>query len=113
MGLCLWTSLKVGSALLILAVVDYGYQRFRHERELRMTPQELREEMRNLQGDPQLAARRREAQRRSGGRRIRVRRGRCQRGDHRRVEAAVALRIIPWRTAPPVVVAKASGELAD
>ncbi|MEX2112683.1 MAG: EscU/YscU/HrcU family type III secretion system export apparatus switch protein, partial [Pirellulales bacterium] len=65
--LCLWTSLKVGSALLILAAIDYGYQRFRHERELRMTPQELREELRNLQGDPQLAARRREAQRRLAG----------------------------------------------
>lgn len=57
--LCLWTSLKIGSALLILAVVDYGYQRWKHERELRMTPEEMREEMRDLLGDPQLAARRR------------------------------------------------------
>jgi flagellar biosynthetic protein FlhB len=57
--LCLWTGLKVGSALLILAVIDYGYERWRHERELRMTPQELREEMRNMQGDPQVASRRR------------------------------------------------------
>ncbi len=57
--LCLWTSLKIGSALLILAVVDYGYERWKHERDLRMTPQEMRDEMRSLQGDPQIAARRR------------------------------------------------------
>jgi flagellar biosynthetic protein FlhB len=59
--LCWWTCLKVGSALLILAALDYAFQRWQHERDLRMTPEELREEMRNLQGDPQLAARRRQA----------------------------------------------------
>jgi flagellar biosynthetic protein FlhB len=61
--LCLSTGLKVGSALVVLAVVDYVYERWKHERDLRMTPQELREELRNLQGDPQVAARRRAAQR--------------------------------------------------
>ena len=45
-----------------LAIVDYGYQRWHYD-ELRMTPQEVREEMRNLQGDPQTAARRRSVQR--------------------------------------------------
>ncbi len=43
-----------------MAVVDYGLARYRLERELRMTPEELREEQRELQGDPQVAARRRQ-----------------------------------------------------
>ena len=58
-----WTAMKVGAALLLLAVLDYAYQRWRHERDLRMTPQELREEARHLEGDPQLSARRKRMQR--------------------------------------------------
>ncbi len=109
--LCLWTSLKVGSALLILAVVDYGYQRLRHERELRMTPQELREEMRNVQGDPQLATRRREAQRCLAGAASvsGVAGATVVIADSSR--AAVALRYDRHGASPPVVVAKASGPL--
>ena len=61
--LLLWTGLKLGAALLVLAVLDYAYQRWRHERDLRMTPQELREEMRNLEGNPQVIARRKQVQR--------------------------------------------------
>jgi flagellar biosynthesis protein FlhB len=61
--LILWTLLKIGGALLILAVLDYAYQRWRYEQDLKMTPQELREELRNLEGDPQLIARRKRAQR--------------------------------------------------
>lgn len=65
-GLCqllLSTGLKLGAALLALAVLDYAYQRWRHERDLRMTPQELQEEMRNLEGNPQTIARRKQMQR--------------------------------------------------
>ncbi len=59
---CLWTGLKIGSALMILAVADYAFERWRHERDLRMTPQEMRDEMRSMQGDPQAASRRRAQQ---------------------------------------------------
>jgi flagellar biosynthesis protein FlhB len=59
----LWTALKIGAALLVLAILDYAYQRWRYEQDLKMTPQELREELRNLEGDPQLIARRKRAQR--------------------------------------------------
>ena len=59
----MWTALKIGAALLVLAILDYGYQRWRHEQDLKMTPQELREELKNLEGDPQLRARRKQMQR--------------------------------------------------
>ncbi len=44
--------------LLILAVLDYGFQRWRHEEDLKMTDEEMREEMKMMNGDPQIAARR-------------------------------------------------------
>jgi flagellar biosynthesis protein FlhB len=59
----LWTALKIGGALFVLAILDYAYQRWRYEQDLKMTPQELREELKNLEGDPQLTARRKQSQR--------------------------------------------------
>jgi len=59
----LWTGLKMAVALVVLAVVDYAYQRWRFEQDLRMTTEEMREEMKSLQGDPQILARRRAVQR--------------------------------------------------
>jgi flagellar biosynthetic protein FlhB len=58
--ICLSTGLKIGVALVCLGIVDYGYQRWTFERDLRMTPQELREEMRDMQGSRQLNARRKQ-----------------------------------------------------
>ena len=58
-----WIALKVGAALLVLAMLDYAYQWWRHEQDLKMTPQELREELRNLEGNPQLIARRKQVRR--------------------------------------------------
>ena len=55
----IWTALKIGAALLVLAILDYAYRRIRHERNLRMSPEEMRAELRNLQGDPRTTARRR------------------------------------------------------
>ncbi len=61
--LLLSTAAEIGGALLVLAGLDYAMARWKHERDLRMTTQELREEMKNLQGAPQRAARRRTAAR--------------------------------------------------
>ena len=58
-----WISLQIALGFGLLALVDYGFQYWKHEQDLRMTDQELREEMRMLQGDPQLQARRRLTQR--------------------------------------------------
>ena len=58
-----WTSLKIGGALATLALFDYGYQYWKHEQDLRMTTQELKEEIKTQQGDPQIAARRKQIQR--------------------------------------------------
>ncbi|MCC6572422.1 MAG: EscU/YscU/HrcU family type III secretion system export apparatus switch protein [Planctomycetes bacterium] len=55
----LYTSLT----LVAIGLLDYGYQRWQHTQDLRMTKQEVKEEMRNLEGDPQLRKKRLEIQR--------------------------------------------------
>lgn len=56
MGTCLW----IGGALFLLALADYGFQRWKFEQDLMMTDEELRQEMKETAGDPQLVGRRRE-----------------------------------------------------
>jgi flagellar biosynthetic protein FlhB len=49
--------------LVVLAAIDYGYQRYQHERDLRMTPEQVREELKRTEGDPLVKARVRQIQR--------------------------------------------------
>jgi len=53
-------ALRIGLVLLVLAIIDYVYQRRRVERQLRMSKQEVKEEMRRMDGDPQIKMRRRQ-----------------------------------------------------
>lgn len=53
-------ALRVGVALLILAILDYAWQRWRIEQQLKMTKQEVKEEMRRMEGDPKIKQRRRQ-----------------------------------------------------
>ncbi len=48
--------------LLLLAFIDYIYQRYRHEKQLKMTKEEVKEEMKRMEGDPVVKRRRREVQ---------------------------------------------------
>jgi len=52
--------IRIGILLLILAILDYVYQKFRIEKELKMTKQEVKEEMKRMEGDPKIKQRRRQ-----------------------------------------------------
>ncbi|MDF2594880.1 MAG: flagellar biosynthetic protein FlhB [Clostridia bacterium] len=43
-----------GGAFLIVAVIDFLYQRYKHEESIKMTKQEVKEEYKNAEGDPQI-----------------------------------------------------------
>jgi flagellar biosynthetic protein FlhB len=57
-------SLYAAALLLVLALLDYIYQRFEFEKSIRMTKQEVREEFKNQEGDPQIKRRIRDMGRR-------------------------------------------------
>jgi flagellar biosynthetic protein FlhB len=56
-------SLRAALALLVLAVAEFGFQKWQFERDLRMSKRELREELRRFEGDPRMRERRRAVQR--------------------------------------------------
>jgi flagellar biosynthetic protein FlhB len=107
-----WTTFRIASALLILALIDYFYQWWKHEQDLKMTTQEIREEMKNMQGDPQIIARRRQVQRQLVANRLK---GTVPKADvvvTNPTELAVALQYNPAEMAAPIVLAKGAGVLA-
>ena len=63
-------ALKTGLAFLVMAALDYAYQRFEFEKEMRMTKQEVKDEAKQQEGDPQVKARVRSIQRRIAYRRM-------------------------------------------
>ncbi len=106
-----WTALEIGAALFALSLLDYSYQWWKHEQDLKLTPPELREELRNLEGNPQVVARRKHRQ--------------LEQDTNRRAAAAssadvvlthpsgltVAVVYVPDRMSAPMVLAKGSGAL--
>ncbi len=48
--------------LIVLAAVDYVYQRWQHEKDMKMTKQEVKDESKQTEGDPAVKARIRKAQ---------------------------------------------------
>jgi len=111
--ICLSICLKVGIALFILAILDYGFQRWKHEQDLKMTPQEVREEMRNLQGDPQVIARRRSVQRQLAASRLSSSVPKADVVITNPTELAIAVQYDHETMRAPVVVAKGAGVLAQ
>ncbi len=56
-------SFRAALALLVLAILEFGYQRWQYERDLRMSKHEVREELKRFEGDPRIRERRRAIQR--------------------------------------------------
>ncbi|MGQ9524422.1 MAG: flagellar biosynthesis protein FlhB [Armatimonadota bacterium] len=105
--------LRTGAALAVLAVLDYGAQRWQFERSLRMTKQEVREEMRQLEGDPVIRSYVRRRHREMGTRRMMQAVPQATAVVTNPTHVAVALRYESGKMPAPVVVAKGARLLAE
>lgn len=59
----IWVGLKIGAAMLFIAVMDYAYQRYEFEKSIKMSKQDIRDEYKTTDGNPQIKARVRQIQR--------------------------------------------------
>jgi len=62
-SLIMKAAMAVGGGFAFLGILDYGFQRWRHEQDLRMTRQQIKDEHKQEEGDPQQKARIRKLQR--------------------------------------------------
>ena len=58
----LWMFLALSCSLIIIAAVDAPYQVWNHKKQLKMTKQEVKDEMKNTEGSPEIKGRIRRAQ---------------------------------------------------
>jgi flagellar biosynthetic protein FlhB len=108
-GICLW----IAAALLVLGVIEYAFQRWRYEEDLKMTDQEMREEMKESQGDPQMQARRKQMQRQMAMQRINSDVPSADVVVTNPTELAIAISYKPETMIAPVVIAKGAGAVAQ
>lgn len=61
---------QIAMVILVLAILDYGYQWWEHMQNLKMSKQEVKEEMKQTEGNPQIKGKIREKQRAMAMRRM-------------------------------------------
>jgi flagellar biosynthetic protein FlhB len=105
--------LKTGLAFLVLAGADYLYQRWEFERDMRMTKQEVKEELRSTEGDPTVKGKVREIQRRIAYRRMMHEVPTASVVITNPTHVAVALRYDPAAMDAPRLVAKGAELVAQ
>ena len=109
MRTCVW----IGVALFALALLDYLFQRWKHEQDLMMTDQEIRDELKESEGDPQVAARRRIVQRQLMMQRAETEVPKADVVVSNPTELAIAIQYDPLAMPAPMVLAKGAGPLAQ
>lgn len=106
-------SLWAGLTIALLGVADYAFQWWEHERKLRMSRKELREEMKESEGDPLLRSRVRSLQREMARRRMMLDVPKADVVLTNPTTLAVALMYRQADMQAPKVVAKGAGPVAE
>ncbi|RIV29371.1 flagellar biosynthesis protein FlhB [Alicyclobacillaceae bacterium I2511] len=104
--------LDLTAALLILAFLDFLFQRFDFERSIRMSIEEIRQEMKNQEGDPRVKSQFRQRGRALAMQRMMQEVPKADVVVTNPTHFAVALRYDAQQMAAPMVVAKGQDELA-
>ncbi|MDH5429263.1 MAG: flagellar biosynthesis protein FlhB [Nitrospirota bacterium] len=103
----------VGGALLMLAIGDFVYQRWQHNEDLKMTKQEVKDESKDVEGDPQIRSRRLSLQRERSRQRMLQAVPKADVVITNPTHLAVALRYDTENMDAPMVVAKGAGFMAE
>jgi flagellar biosynthetic protein FlhB len=103
---------RIAVALLLLAVADWMYHKWKFERDIRMTKQEVKDEAKRMEGDMEAKGRRRQLARKMIMQRIHRDVPKADVVVTNPTELAIALRYDPEGMTAPVVVAKGAGFLA-
>jgi flagellar biosynthetic protein FlhB len=105
-------ALYLTGAVALVAVLDYFYQRYRFEQNLRMTKEEVKRELKEEEGDPLIKARIRQIARERTRRKMLAEVPKATVVVTNPTHYAVALRYDPTRDDAPVVVARGAGAFA-
>jgi flagellar biosynthetic protein FlhB len=100
-------------ALILLAFLDFIYQRWQHEEDLKMTKQEVKDERKQVEGDPKVKGRIRKAQLEMAARRMMEAVPEADVVITNPSHLAVALKFEASQMHAPTVIAKGAGHIAE
>jgi flagellar biosynthetic protein FlhB len=103
-----WSGLALSASTLLIAAADVPFQLFDHARKLRMTTQQVRDEMKETEGRPEVKTRIRQLQRQLARSRMMAAVPKADVVITNPTHYAVALRYDVGRAAAPVLLAKGS-----
>lgn len=106
-------ALRVGILFGILAIADFFYQRYLFEESLKMTKQEVRDDYREVEGDPAIKGRIRRVQREMARRRMMAEVPKADVVITNPTHYAVAIAYKPAAMSAPTVVAKGQNYIAQ
>lgn len=107
--LVIWT----GAILVMLAALDFGFRKWEHQKSLRMTKQEIKEEFRQAEGDPLIKARIKSLQREMARKRMMADVPKADVIITNPTHLAVAISYKNGEMRAPRVVAKGAGIIAE
>ncbi len=105
--------LTIGVALIAMAIIDYIYQRQQFESSIKMSKEEVKQEFKQQEGDPQIKGRIRQLQRILSSRRMMQSVPKADVVVTNPIHLAIALKYDPLKDSAPIVVAKGERLLAE
>ena len=106
------TALKMCVAMIFVSLADFLYQHWKHEKDLKMTKQEVKDEYKNMEGDPQIKGKIRAKQRQMSAMRMMSKVPDADVVITNPTHYAVALKYEEKSSKAPVVVAKGQDYIA-
>lgn len=104
--------MTIGMAFLAVGILDLAYQWWDHERQMKMTKQEVKEEYKQMEGDPQVKGAIKQKQREMSQKRMMQDVPTADMVVRNPTHVAVAIKYQPEKNSAPVVVAKGADYLA-
>lgn len=105
--------LKISLFFLVIAFADFAYQKYKFHKDLKMTKQEVKDEYKNAEGDPQVKGKIRQKMREVSQRRMMQDIPKADVVITNPTHFAVAIRYAPEENPAPVVLAKGTDYLAQ
>ena len=111
--LVLLIALKIGVAILVIGIIDFLYQRYEFEKSIKMSRQEIKDEMKDTEGSPEVKSRTRQIQRQMARQRMMAAVPEADVVVTNPVHLAVALKYDPAEMEAPSVMAKGQRLIAE
>lgn len=105
--------IRIAAVYMVIAFLDFGYQKWKFKEDMRMTKQEIKDEYKNQEGDPQVKGKQKQRMREASMRRMMQQLPEADVVITNPTHYAVAIKYDPDKYDAPYVIAKGENYLAQ